>query len=128
MKRNDEVLENFLSLLPQKYQHVFEFRHDSWIDDSVFHILQQYNVGLCVFDMPGFTCPLVATTDFAYIRFHGSHSLYSSCYSNKELSQWAEKISQLDEKVKSIYIYFNNDAEAFAVRNALTLTKFISIA
>jgi hypothetical protein len=24
---------------------------------------------LCIFDMPGCTCPLVATTDFAYIRF-----------------------------------------------------------
>ena len=128
MKRNDEVLENFLSLLPQKYQHAFEFRHDSWIDDSVFHILQQYHVGLCVFDMPGFTCPLVATTDFAYIRFHGSHSLYSSCYSDEELSQWAQKIIQLDEKAKAVYIYFNNDAEAFAIRNALTLAKFISIA
>jgi len=128
MKRNDGVLENFLSLLPQKYQHAFEFRHESWIDASVFHILKQYHVGLCVFDMPGFTCPLVATTDFAYIRFHGSHSLYSSCYSDEELSQWAQKIIQLDEKAKAVYIYFNNDAEAFAIRNALTLAKFISIA
>jgi len=127
MKRNDDMLENFLSLLPQKYQHAFEFRHDSWINDSVFRILQQYNVGLCVFDMPGFTCPLVATTDFAYIRFHGSQSLYSSCYSDEELSQWAQKIIQLDEKAKAVYIYFNNDAEAFAVRNALTLAKFINI-
>jgi uncharacterized protein YecE (DUF72 family) len=127
MKRNDNVLENFLSLLPQKYQHAFEFRHDSWIDDSVFRILQQYNVGLCVFDMPGFTCPLIATTDFAYVRFHGSQSLYSSCYSDEELSRWAEKIAQLGEKVKAVYIYFNNDAEAFAIRNALTLAKFINI-
>lgn len=128
MKRNDEVLENFLSSLPQEYQHVFEFRHASWIDDSVFRILQQHNAGLCVFDMPGFTCPLVATTDFAYIRFHGSQGLYSSCYSDDELSQWAQKIVELDEKVKAVHIYFNNDAEAFAVRNALSLTEFINIA
>ena len=128
MKRNDEVLENFLISLPQEYQHVFEFRHESWIDEPVFCILQRYNAGLCVFDMPGFSCPLVATTHFAYIRFHGSHGLYSSCYSNGELSQWAQKIVQLDEKVKAVHIYFNNDAEAFAVRNALSLTKFIDIA
>lgn len=126
MKRNDEVLENFLSSLPQKYQHVFEFRHESWIEDSVFRILQQYNTGLCVFDMPGFTCPLVATSDFAYIRFHGSEGLYSSCYSDEELSQWASKIAQLGKEVKAVYIYFNNDAEAFAVRNALTLAEFIN--
>jgi uncharacterized protein YecE (DUF72 family) len=128
MKRNDEVLEKFLSSLPQNYQHVFEFRHESWLDDSVFHILQRYNVGLCVFDMPGFTCPLVATADFAYIRFHGSESLYSSCYSDEELSQWAGKITRLGKNVKFVYIYFNNDAEAFAVKNALTLVKLIRIA
>jgi len=29
MKRNDEVLESFLSILPQEYHHVFEFRHES---------------------------------------------------------------------------------------------------
>jgi len=125
MKRNDEVLEDFLSSLPQKYQHVFEFRHESWIDDSVFHVLQQYNAGLCVFDMPGFTCPLVATTDFAYIRFHGSEGLYSSCYSDEELSQWAQRIARLGKNVKAIYIYFNNDAEAFAVKNALTLIDYL---
>lgn len=128
MKRNDEVLESFLCSLPQKYRHVFEFRHESWLADSVFHILQQYNAGLCVFDMPGFTCPLIATSDFAYIRFHGSASLYSSCYSDEELSQWAQKIARLGKKVKAVYIYFNNDAEAFAVKNALTLTKLINIA
>jgi len=127
MKRNDELLEDFLSSLHRKCQHVFEFRHESWIDDSVFRILQQYNAGLCVFDMPGFSCPSIATADFAYLRFHGSESLYSSCYSNEELSQWAKKIVQLGKNVKAVYTYFNNDAEAFAVKNASTLIKFINI-
>ena len=125
MKRNDEVLENFLSSLPQKYQHVFEFRHESWIDDSVLRILEQYNAGFCVFDMPDFPCPLVASSNFAYIRFHGSESLYSSCYSDEELLQWAEKIAALGKNLKAVYIYFNNDAEAFAVKNAMTLIKYL---
>jgi len=125
MKRNKEVLENFLSLLPREYQHVFEFRHDSWIDDAVFDILRQYNAGLCIFDMPGFTCPLVATSDFAYIRFHGSANLYASCYSDEELAGWAEKIADLGKNLKAIYVYFNNDAEAFAVKNAMTLMNYL---
>jgi uncharacterized protein YecE (DUF72 family) len=125
MKRNEELLENFLSLLPQEYDHVLEFRHQSWIDDAVFDILHQYNAGLCIFDMPGFTCPLVATGDFAYIRFHGSANLYASCYSNDELAQWAGRIAHLGKNLKAIYIYFNNDAEAFAVKNAATLTNYL---
>jgi len=125
MKRNDEVLQIFLSSLPQEYRHVFEFRHESWIDEAVFEVLRRYKVGLCVFDMPGFTCPPVATSDFAYIRFHGSGGMYSSCYSNEELSQWAKKIAKLAEGMKAVYIYFNNDAEAFAIKNALTLANYL---
>ena len=127
MKRNDKVLEFFLTLLPDELQHVFEFRNESWFEEGVFEMLRRRNIGFCIFDMPGFTTPVIATADFAYVRFHGSQSLYSSCYSDEELSRWAEKITQLGEKVKAAYIYFNNDAEALAIRNALTLAKFINI-
>jgi uncharacterized protein YecE (DUF72 family) len=75
--------------------------------------------------MPFFSCPLVATADFAYIRFHGSTGLYSSCYSDEELADWARRLAGLPPEVKAIYIYFNNDAEAFAVRNAMTLRHYL---
>ena len=45
------------------------------------------NKSKCVFDMPDFTCPPVATADFAYIRFHGSGALYSSRYTDDELAR-----------------------------------------
>jgi len=125
MKRNDELLQSFLSSLPAIYQHVIEFRHESWIDEAVFDILRRHNVGLCVFDMPGFTCPLVATSGFVYVRFHGSEGLYSSRYSDAELSRWAERIGRLGQRVKTSYIYFNNDAEAFAIQNATTLRNLL---
>ena len=123
MPRHDAILEAFLCLLPGGLRHVFEFRHDSWFDDKVFDLLRRYNSGFCIFDMPGLTTPLVATTDFAYIRFHGSSDLYSSCYSDEEMRQWAEMISEIGRDLKAVYIYFNNDAEAFAVRNAKTLAR-----
>jgi uncharacterized protein YecE (DUF72 family) len=125
MHRSDERLESFLSILPQGMKHVLEFRHESWLDDGVFAILRRYNVGLCVFDMPGLACPLVATANFAYIRFHGSTGLYWSCYSDDELADWAKRLASLPPKVKSVYVYFNNDAEAFAVRNAMTLRNYL---
>ena len=125
MHRNDERLESFLSTLPQGMKHVFEFRHQSWLDDRVFEILHKYNIGLRVFDMPSLSCPLVATADFAYIRFHGSTGLYFSCYSDEELADWAKRLAELAANLKVIYIYFNNDAEAFAVRNAKTLRTYL---
>jgi len=125
MHRNDERLESFLSLLPQGMRHVFEFRHQSWLEDEVLEILHKYNVGFCVFDMPDVSCPLVATADFAYIRFHGSAGLYWSCYSDEELAGWARRLADLAANLKAIYIYFNNDAEAFAVKNAVTLRGYL---
>jgi len=125
MHRNDEVLESFLSILPEGMRHVFEFRHQSWLEEGVFQILQKYGVGFCVFDMPSIGCPAIATADFAYIRFHGSTGLYSSCYSDEELASWGKRLANLARNLKSVYIYFNNDAEAFAVRNAVTLRTYL---
>jgi len=125
MKRNDEILCEFLALLPRCYNHVFEFRHESWLNASTFNILRKHNIGLCVFDMPDIDCPLITTSDFAYVRFHGSQKLYSSRYSDKELSRWSQDIIQLGENVKAIYVYFNNDVEAFAIKNALTLRGYL---
>jgi uncharacterized protein YecE (DUF72 family) len=125
MHRDDDRLESFLSTLPQGMEHVVEFRHQSWLDDEVFEILHKYNIGLCVFDMPFLSCPLVATADFAYIRFHGSTGLYSSCYSDEELADWAKRLTNLATNLKAVYVYFNNDAETFAVRNAITLRGYL---
>ena len=125
LHRNDELLESFLSALPREMKHVVEFRHQSWLEEKVFKILHKYDIGFCVFDMPSLSCPLAATADFAYIRFHGSSGLYFSCYSDEELADWAKKLADLAANLKAVYIYFNNDAEAFAVRNAMTLRNYL---
>jgi len=125
MHRRDETLESFLSTLPRGLKHVIEFRHQSWIDEQVLEILHKYNVGFCAFDMPSVSCPLVATADFAYVRFHGSSELYASFYSDEELADWAKRLTDLAVNLKGAYIYFNNDFEAFAVRNAETLHSYL---
>ena len=125
MHRNDERLNSFLSLLPGELRHVLEFRHESWLDEGVFEMLRKYNIGLCVSDMPGLSCPLLATADFAYIRFHGSSGLYYSCYSDEELEDWAQRISELAKSLDAVYIYFNNDAEGYAITNASILNDIL---
>jgi len=123
LHRNDSLLEGFLSILPKDLRHVFEFRHESWLDKGVFDLLRRYNAGFCMYDMPDLTTPLEATADFVYVRFHGRGWLYGGCYSDEELSRWAQDIKRLSKNKKTVYIYFNNDADAFAVQNALTLER-----
>jgi uncharacterized protein YecE (DUF72 family) len=125
LHRDDERLNAFLTVLPRGLKHVIEFRHESWFNEDVFQILRRYHTGFCVFDMPKLTSPLIATSDFAYIRFHGSGSLYSSCYSDEEIDDWARKITRLAKDMKAFYIYFNNDVQGFALKNAATLTDYL---
>ncbi len=126
MKRNDKALEDFLAILPYYHRHVFEFRNESWLSDNIFDLLRRYGAGFCIFDMPSFTSPLVATADFAYIRFHGSTGLYWSCYTDEELFSWSRQIIELGRELKAVYIYFNNDAEAYAVMNAQKLKEMLT--
>jgi len=126
LHRDDEKLEAFLSDLPKGYKHVLEFRHESWLTDKVYDILRRYHVGVCVFDMPDLSCPLLATADFAYIRFHGKDSLYSSSYNDDELANWAKQIKKLAANLDTVYIYFNNDIQGFALKNAETIRELLS--
>lgn len=122
---NGGILESFLSGLPGGFRHVIEFRHQSWLVEDVFRILRKYHAGFCVFNMPAITCPLRATTDFAYIRFHGRDGLYSSLYPDEELAEWARGITNLAAGLDTVYIYFNNDIEGFALRNAVTMRNYL---
>jgi uncharacterized protein YecE (DUF72 family) len=124
--RDDELLEAFLASLPPGYRHVLEFRHKSWLANEVYDALRRHQAGICVFDMPGLSCPLLATADFAYIRFHGKDSLYSSCYSDGELAEWSENIEKLAQNLDTVYIYFNNDVAGYALKNAATIRKLLS--
>ena len=126
MKRNDDIFETFVSNLPRKYRHVVEFRNETWLCDTVFEIMRRYNVAFCVFDMPGLICPPIATADFGYIRLHGSTALYSSCYTDIELHEWANKIKRLGNGLTAVFIYFNNDMEAYAIQNALTMRNLLT--
>jgi uncharacterized protein YecE (DUF72 family) len=119
--RDDTRLATFLEKLPPGGRHVIEFRHESWLTDEVFEMLRQHRVGFCVFDMPGQKSPLLATADFAYIRFHGTGERYSGSYPEAALADWADKISKLAKGLDAVYIYFNNDVSGHAVKNAMTL-------
>jgi uncharacterized protein YecE (DUF72 family) len=106
-------------------QHVFEFRHASWLCDDCLELLRQYAAGFCVFDKPDLECPMVATAPFAYVRFHGTQARYSGNYTDAMLDSWAGRLKGLAKGLTDIYIYFNNDASGYAVSNAKTLAGML---
>lgn len=118
-------LRDFLACLPADLTHVFEFRDPSWLNERVLALLEAHGVVFCVFSYPGLTCPVRTTSTVAYIRLHGAETPYASCYSEEELQWWAEQIEGLLAKEYTVYVYFNNDALGYAVRNACRLRELL---
>lgn len=122
---NVERIEAFLKLLPRRHRHVFEFRHDSWFGEDTLDQLRRHHVGFCSYDMPDFDCPVTATAPYAYIRFHGSDEVYATNYTDEMLAGWTGQIKKLASGLDEVWIYFNNDAEGYAVANALKLREML---
>ena len=65
------------------------------------------------------------TTDLVYIRLHGHTRKYASSYSKAALEKWATRIQGWLEENRDVHVYFDNDAEGAAPRNALTLLEML---
>lgn len=123
---NPERFRAFLDALPSDLIHVFEFRHQSWVNDEIFATLDGHRASLCVHDMTGIEIPRVATGPVAYVRFHGTLPLYAGGYSQRTLRSWAEWLTEQAAAGRSAFAYFNNDAEGQAVFDAQKLRRCVS--
>lgn len=108
-------LEAFLPKLPKKVCHAFEFRDESWFKEEVYNLLKLYNAALVIVQ----PARKVITANFIYIRFHGPF-----LYSISEMKEWGQKI-KIWRKKYDVFAYFNNDANANAVKNAIQLIRLV---
>jgi uncharacterized protein YecE (DUF72 family) len=121
--RDDGRLAYFLDRWPRELPLAVEFRHPSWLDEAVFSLLQDHGAAYVVTSGAGLPCVLRATAGFVYVRFHGpdDEHLYAGSYPDEAMSWWADRIAEWLAQGRDVYAYFNNDADANAVRNAATL-------
>lgn len=123
---DEERLRNFIALLPGDPGFVFEFRDKSWINDTVIQILQENSIAFCIYDIAGYQSPVRVTSELVYVRLHGpSEEKYKGCYGEEDLSDWAEKAVGWAEDGHKIFIYFDNDEQGFAPKNAVRLKEMI---
>jgi uncharacterized protein YecE (DUF72 family) len=125
-KLNLERFDSFIKLLPKKMVNVFEFRDPRWFNREIYTLLKRNKLVFCIYSMPGIDCPYQITAENIYIRMHGGSILYGSNYSLQELKELADFIKTQSKKLQNIYVYFNNDAYGFAVKNALKLQELVS--
>ncbi len=123
-KINLKRLENFLEKLPKDFVCTFEFRNPSWFESEVYEMLGKYNAAFCIYEIAGQMSPEVVTADYIYVRLHGPGGAYQGSYSPQRLTGLSRKIKRWTDDGKKVYVYFDNDQKAFAVRNALDLRRY----
>jgi uncharacterized protein YecE (DUF72 family) len=124
-ERDDARLDYFLSRLPDWIQVAVELRHPSWVDETVFAILQHHQAAWCVLSGAGLPCVLRVTAPFVYVRLHGPdpHHLYAGSYGGQDLSWWRDRITEWTRLGVDVHAHFNNDGDGHAVRNAHRLRQ-----
>jgi uncharacterized protein YecE (DUF72 family) len=111
-----------------------EFRHASWLDDEhraeTLAFLERNHMSYVIVDAPrtgarNVLPTVVATTSpTAYVRFHGRNAetwnkrtgsaaeRFDYLYSEDELREWVEPLSELAGRSESVYAMFNNNGRS----------------
>jgi uncharacterized protein YecE (DUF72 family) len=126
-RRDDDRLSATLELLPPG-MHAFEFRHRSWFAAPVYELLRSHGAALVIGDHPERPFQSYeATASWRYVRFHYGRRGRRGNYSRAELQQWAGRLDRWRDAGEELYLYFNNDWEAFAVRDAEALGQMLRV-
>ncbi|MCW3995782.1 MAG: DUF72 domain-containing protein [Candidatus Bathyarchaeota archaeon] len=123
VQKSIELLEKINSQLDGDIMNVLEFRHESWWDSEVYDYMKKHGLVFCSVSASGLPQTLIKTGQAVYVRFHGKNGWYKHFYPEDELADWAQKIKQ--QNAKQVLCYFNNDFNANATKNCLTLKKLL---
>jgi uncharacterized protein YecE (DUF72 family) len=114
----------FLDSLPEGYAHVFEFRNARWLTDDVFALMEQRGISHCIHDRRGLNIPLRITAPPVYVRLHGDDAPGGD-YTDDLLETWAERIRTWAGQGLNVFLYFNNDWDGYAIKNANRLKNLL---
>jgi uncharacterized protein YecE (DUF72 family) len=117
----------FLERVPRGLRVAVEFRHPSWHEEQTFELLERHGAAYCVMSGANLPCVLRATASLVYVRMHGpdAHRMYAGSYSDDDLRWWADRIKEWQVTGREVFVYFNNDGEGNAVRNASRLMELV---
>lgn len=120
-------LRDALQTLPSGVRAAVEFRHESWYSDEIQHLLTERKAALCLADRGSrLITPLWVTADWGYIRLHEGAASPRTCYGERALQQWAERIAEHWDAEADLYVFFNNDAYGCAVHDACQLAASLA--
>lgn len=123
-----DLLSGALDAFSQDVRIAVEFRHPSWFSDATRELLQSRGVALCLADSPRRKQPMWRTSAWGFVRFHEGAGPHRPGYLPDALRRWVDRIAQTWRPDEDVYVYFNNDAAGYAIRDAITFAGFADTA
>ena len=112
-----ERLHQTLIEFPSGARVAVEPRHPSWFVDEVRAVLATHRTALCWADRAErLLTPVWRTAGWAFIRFHQGLTEPGPCYAPSTLLARARLIAE--EPAQDAYVFFNNDPQGCAPRDA----------
>jgi uncharacterized protein YecE (DUF72 family) len=105
-------------------RNVVEFRHASWWNEEVYSAFRKAGIIFRSCSGPRPPDELIRTTDEVYVRLHGPKRWYRHDYSKDEQLAWTNRIKA--SGAERAWIYFNNDNDAYAPKNATAMRLLLS--
>lgn len=103
LKVDAALLKDFLALLPRVLPAAFEFRHDSWFNDSTWELMKAHGAALCVAETEERTTPDVVTAAFVYYRFRKPN------YTGEERRSMVARIGEHMGAGRDVFAYFKHE-------------------
>jgi uncharacterized protein YecE (DUF72 family) len=116
-------LRRIVTQLDPAHRNAVEFRHKSWWRVAVYRALARRGIAFCAVSAPRMPDKFPAGQKLLYVRFSGVTRWYRHDYSPDELAVWAERIAT--SGAEEAWIYFNNDRNGYAVKNAMALRRLL---
>jgi uncharacterized protein YecE (DUF72 family) len=120
-----------------RLRHAIEVRHESFVQSAFIDLLRKHDVALVAADTVEWPLLMDVTSDFVYLRLHGSEKLYFCGYEAAAIEVWAKRVAALatgqrvegryagprvqDGRPRDVYVYFDNDAQVRAPMDAQAL-------
>jgi uncharacterized protein YecE (DUF72 family) len=121
----EEIAAQFFQVLCDRYdlyKYALEARHASWMQQQAIDLLKHYKIGFVIADS-GSKWPSagIITDEHIYLRFHGPDGSYGTRYTDDCLAALSSKIQAWEKKSHTVWAFFNNDGQGYAVENACFL-------
>jgi uncharacterized protein YecE (DUF72 family) len=115
-----ETLESFLTQTVGVKKKVFEFRHESWLNESTYQLLEKHGTGFCIAETEDMKPVLRVTGGLPYFR------LRKDTYAAKDVEKWTEKIREVIKGSEDAFVYLRHDETGENASYAMGLREKIS--